>query len=315
MTQFIFTILVTSAVLLTSCNKEDDDPMVEMPQNIVELASATDDLSSLVAAVQRAGLANDLQADGPLTVFAPTNDAFQALLDSNDDWNSIDDIPVATLQTVLLFHVIEGEVMSTDLSDTYVKTLATGPNDEQISLQIETTGAIEFNGDAAPVSVDIEASNGVVHIIDMVMLPPNVVDLAINNTVFSSLVAALTDARHTTDFVSILSGDGPFTVFAPTNNAFQALLDSNEDWNGLGDIPIETLETVLTYHVVNGANVQSDELSDDQMITMLSGGDVTVDLSNGAKLDTTSDQSVSIIVTDVQGTNGVVHAVDTVLLP
>jgi transforming growth factor-beta-induced protein len=252
-----------------------------------------------------------LSGDGSFTVFAPTNEAFQALLDSNADWNSVEDIPVETLQAVLLFHVLSAEVRSTDLSDTYVNTLSTGPNDESLSLQVEVTGDIEFNGDAKPVVVDVEASNGVVHVIDKVMLPPNVVTLALNNAGFTSLVAALTDSRHTTDFVEVLTGDGPFTVFAPTNDAFQALLDSNADWNSLEDIDISVLEAVLLYHVV-GANVQSDELSNGDVPTL--GGTITIDLTNGAQIKT-STQTVNIILTDVQGWNGVVHAIDTVLLP
>ena len=87
------------------------------------------------------------------------------------------------------------------------------------------------------------------------------------------------------------------------------------EWNGLGDIPIETLDAVLKYHVVNEANVQSDELSNDQEIGMLSGGIATIDLEDGAKIETSSSQSINIIITDVQGTNGVIHAIDTVMLP
>jgi uncharacterized surface protein with fasciclin (FAS1) repeats len=286
-------------------------PKMDESNTIVDVA-VNNDLTSLVAAVTRAGLAEVLSGDGPFTVFAPTNDAFQALLDSNADWNSVDDIPVETLQAVLLFHVLSGEVRSGDLTDTYVNTLSTGPNDEALSLQVEVTGAIEFNGDAKPVLVDVEASNGVVHVIDKVMLPPNVVTLALNNAGFTSLVAALTDDRHTTNFVEVLSGDGPFTVFAPTNDAFQALLDSNTDWNSLGDIPIATLEAVLLYHVV-AANVQSDELENGDVTTL--GGTITIDLTNGAQIKTSSSQTVNIIIIDVQGSNGVVHAIDTVLLP
>ncbi len=288
-----------------------------LPKDITDLAIATPDLSSLVTALQKADLVGALQANGPFTVFAPTNAAFQALLDSNTSWNSLDDIPVETLKSVLLFHVLSGEVKSTDLSDTYVNTLATGPNDEPLSLQVEVTGAVEFNGDAKPITVDVQGSNGVVHIIDKVMLPPNVVTLALNNAGFTSLVTALTDTRHTTDFVSVLSGEGPFTIFAPTNAAFQALLDSNMMWNSLADIPIATLDAVLKYHVVNGANVQADQLTNGDVTTL--GGTVTIDLTSGAQIKTSSMQTVNILVgaatNDVQGTNGVVHAIDMVLLP
>ncbi len=287
--------------------------MDDLPKDITDLAIGTDNLSTLVAALQKADLVSALQADGPFTVFAPTNDAFQTLLDSNSDWNSLDDIPVATLTQVLLFHVLDQKVLSTDLTDTYVNTLAKGPNDEPLSLQVEVTGGVQFNGDSAPIDVNILGSNGVVHTIDKVMLPPNVVTIASNNSAFSSLVAALTDSRHTTDFVALLTGDGPYTIFAPTNDAFQALLDSDPTWNTIADIPIGTLDAVLKYHVVGSANVQADQLVNGDVTTL--GGTITIDLTSGAQIQTSSMQTVNIVITDVQGSNGVIHAVDKVLLP
>ena len=309
--------LMVNLFAFTACDSDDDTtdptPMPE-PMDIVETAIATDDLSILVDAVTQAGLVSTLQGDGPFTVFAPTNAAFQDLLDSNPDWNSLSDIDNATLTNVLLFHVLAADVKAADLSDSYVTSLATGPNDEQIVLQVDVTGGVKFNGTTNPITTDVSTTNGTVHIIDQVMLPPNVVNLALNNPIFSTLVAALTRSDLTTDYVSVLSGDGPFTVFAPTNDAFQALLDSNADWNSLDDIPVATLEAVLNYHVVNGANVQSKELTDDQEVAAI-GGMLKIDLTDGAKVETTSNQSVSIVLTDAQGSNGVVHVVDQVLLP
>jgi transforming growth factor-beta-induced protein len=316
---FLFLSLMSLSVFtFTSCDKEEEPP-VDTSKNIVELAQETDDLSSLVEALTDSRHTTDfaavLSGTDAYTVFAPNNAAFQALLDSNNDWNTIADIPIETLDAVLKYHVVAGTVMAADLTAGYANTISMGPNDEAISLQIDVAPMVKFNGTTSPITTDVEANNGVVHIVDQVMLPPNVVNHALNSPGFSILVAALTDSRHTTDYVSVLTGAGPFTVFAPTNDAFQALLDSNPDWNSLADIDITTLEAVLNYHVVNGANVQSDELVDGQNVTMLSTGTVTVDLSAGAKLTTSSNQSVSITGTDVQGSNGVVHIVDQVLLP
>lgn len=311
MNKKFFLLLPLLALIFVSSCKEDDPDTDNTELNIVETALATSDLSLLVEALQAANLVSALEGPGPFTVFAPTNAAFQDLLDSNPAWNSISDIPVDVLQSVLLFHVVSGEVRAADLSDTYVNTLSTGPNSEYLSLQVDVTGGVLFNGIAEPVLTDIETSNGVVHVIDAVMLPKNIPGFALSNPNFSTLVAALTDSRHTTDYVTLLSGAGPFTVFAPTNAAFQALLDSEPTWNSLADIDINVLEAVLNYHVVNGANVQADQLTDGQDITMFGGGTVTVDLSAGAKLNGT----VNIILTDVQGTNGVVHAIDAVLIP
>lgn len=304
------------AVLFQSCS-DDEDVMQTVPTNTIVDVAMANNLTSLVAAATRANLVSTLSSEGNFTVFAPTNVAFQELLDSNPAWNTVNDIPVETLEAVLLFHTLDSKVMSTDLSDTYVNTLSTGPNGEPLSLQVKVSGGVAFNGDASPTAVDVDASNGVVHVINKVMLPPNVVTLALNNAGFTSLVAALTDSRHTTDFVSVLSVNGPFTIFAPTNNAFQNLLDSNPDWNTLADVPVATLDAVLKYHVVNGLNVQANQLTNGAVPVI--GGSITVDLSNGAQIKTTSNQTVNILVgaatNDVQGTNGVIHAIDAVLLP
>lgn len=311
---FFLGLMCLNLFMFTSCGDDEEDDPTSVVVDIVATAGATDNLSSLVAAVTQAGLVETLQGDGPFTVFAPTNEAFQALLDSNADWNSLADIDDATLGDILKFHVLAADVKAAGLTDSYQPTVSTGPNGEAISLQVDVTGGVVFNGSAEPITTDVEATNGTVHIIDEVMLRPTVVNHALNNPAFSSLVAALTRTDLTTDFVGLLSEDGPYTVFAPTNDAFQALLDSNNDWATLADIPVETLDAVLRYHVISGINVQADQLTDGQVVATYGGNELTVDLSDGAKLTTASAQSVDIIITDVQGTNGVVHAVSSVLL-
>lgn len=304
----LFLILVS----VSACS-EDDDPMDE-PMTIVETAQATDDLSLLVEAVIAADLVDALNS-GTFTVFAPNNAAFQALLDSDPTWNAIEDIPVSVLTSVLLFHVVEGEVRAGDLSDTYVNTLSTGPNSEPLSLQVTTTGGVTFDGDALPLTTDVEASNGVVHIIDKVMMPNSLVEFALGNPDFSTLVQALTRPSFNGVFVTTLSGVGPFTVFAPNNAAFDALIAAVPAWNSLDDIDDATLQAVLSYHVFDGGNVQADQLSDGQTITMFSGDDLTFDLSSGAAISTPGNTDpVNILLTDVQGTNGVIHVVENVLL-
>ena len=161
---------------VTSCNDDDDhthdhndDNHTDMPTlNIVELAQETAALSTLVDAVLSQNLQGTLSSDGPFTVFAPTNDAFVALLNSNDDWNALEDIDSALVYDVLTYHVIPAKVLSTELAEGAVSTLN---GDITISLsdgaQIETTSGQTVN----ITSVDIEATNGVVHLIDAVLLP------------------------------------------------------------------------------------------------------------------------------------------------
>jgi len=311
-------ILFASGISLTSCgDDETSDDMVSEEMSILETALNTDteNLSLFVEAVSQVGLTATFDQNGPFTVFAPTNGAFQALLDSNSGWNSLSDIDNATLTNVLLFHLLGAELESTDLVDSYVTTAATGPNNEQISLQIDVTGGIVLNGSALPVDTDIVASNGIIHVIDEVMLPPSVVELAANNAGFSSLIAALSRTDLSIGLIAMLSGDGPFTVFAPTDAAFQDLLDTNINWGSVNDIPADLLETILLYHVVAESNVQSDQLSQGQTIITWGENTFDIDLENEPEIQTGSGQFVNIILTDIQGWNGVIHAIDEVLIP
>lgn len=306
---------------LIACDDDDDDVLTPTPtptvKNIAEIASSDSRTDSLVVALSVADLVSTFQASGTFTVFAPTNEAFRNLLATNNDWNQISDIDKATLTSVLTYHVLGSTVKSTDLSDDmYATTINTsGPNGVNTSLFVETSNGVTINNSSKVMQADIMASNGVIHIIDRVLLPPNVVDIALADDRFSSLVAALTAYNFT--YTTTLSGNGPFTIFAPTNEAFTTLLNSNSSWNTLNDIPEATLQAVLEYHVVSGANVQASQLSQGQTIGTLGGSDLTVDLTNGAQLQTeeSSQGNVNIIITDVQATNGVVHAVNQVLLP
>jgi len=311
------TLFVFSLFILSSCGDDEivePNPVTPTP-NAVEFASDNADFSSLVAAVSQAGLVETLSGDGPFTIFAPTNAAFQALLDSNADWNSLADIPNDVLTTVLTYHVVSGNVKSTDLSTGYVESLSATPFDATASLFVNTEGGVTINGDVTVVGADNEVSNGVIHAVDKVILPPNVVTFATSNPAFTSLVAALTRADLMTDFVAALTGEGPFTVFAPTNDAFQALLDSNDDWAALADVPVAVLEDVLKYHVTTAGNVRSTDLTNGQEVpTLLTDENFTIDLTDGAKI-IAGGNTANIIITDVQGQNGVVHAIDAVLIP
>lgn len=158
--------------LVTSCNDDDDDGTTEPTQpteNIVELAQATSSLSTLVDAVVSQNLQGTLSGDGPFTVFAPTNEAFAGLLDSNPDWNTLADIDSALVYDVLLYHVVSGNVLSSDLSEGDVPTLGGGNITISLSngAQIVTTSGQTVD----IIDVDIEATNGVVHVIDEVLLP------------------------------------------------------------------------------------------------------------------------------------------------
>jgi len=311
--KFLLPALFLGAVAsFSSCSDDDDDVVVQ--KNIVELAQGDTNLSSLVAAVVRAGLVDALSdANANYTVFAPTNAAFSTFLTANG-FASVDEVPVAVLTQVLLNHVVASELKAADLTTGYVSTLATfGTTTANLSLYVNTTGGVTLNGGASVATADVDANNGVVHVIDKVIGLPTVVTFATSNPDFSILVQALTRPDLTTNFVEILSGAGPFTVFAPTNAAFAALL-TELGVASLNDIPVATLEAVLTYHVV-GANVRAAALSEGQVVTTLNGGTFTIGLSGGPKITDANNRVANIVATDVQGANGVVHVLDKVILP
>ena len=315
--------------VLSSCTKENileegepDNLAIESRSNtIVDIALSNPDFSILVDAVVRAGLVDALSGPGPFTVFAPTNTAFQAFLSANG-FNNVNEVPVPLLTTILTTHVLSGEFFAANISTGYFNTLATSPApySRPTDIFIQKTSGVTINGSINVVVADVDASNGVVHVVDKVIAPSDVLTLALSNPNFSILVQALTRPDLSTDFVSVLSGNGPFTILAPTNAAFQALLNSNPAWNTLNDIPAATLEAVLKYHVAAGVNYTADYLYRRPRVnTLLSGSSYTTTLAFGGgglsiRVLAASNQA-NVIAADVQGQNGVIHAIDTVILP
>lgn len=301
-------------VMLLSCDSSTDP--IEMPKSAYDLASADSDLSSLKAAIDKAGLATTLNGAGNFTVFAPSNAAFSQFLTANG-FASLNDVPNALLKEVLLNHVLATKVMAAQITTGYVSTLAKGgaSTTRNLSMYLNISNGVKINGTSTVTAADIMASNGVVHKVDKVIGLPTIVTHAAANPEFSSLVAALT-RPDMPNFVSILSGtaSSPFTVFAPTNAAFGSLL-SELGLANLAAVPQATLENVLKYHVVAGANVASTDLTNNMVVTTFQGGTFTITTTGGAKIKDANNRTSNIILTDVQCSNGIIHAVDKVLLP
>ncbi|MCF8715187.1 fasciclin domain-containing protein [Joostella atrarenae] len=296
---------------LASCSDDDDNNQTppEGELTITETAASDAELSILVAALVKTGLDDTLNEEGTFTVLAPTNQAFQ-----DAGITDVDAVSNDVLTNILLNHVFSEELASSELSTMYKNTLATGPDDNQISMFINTDGGVTFNGTSMPTTVDIMASNGIIHKVNGVLNIPTIVDHAAANPNFSILVEAL--GRFGDQYLDLLSGTegSPFTVFAPTNEAFTNLL-SMLGVSSLDEIDDATLETVLTYHVVAGANATSGTLSDGQMITTAQGDDVTIMTSDGVQVMDATETPANVIAPDVQAGNGVIHAIDKVLLP
>jgi uncharacterized surface protein with fasciclin (FAS1) repeats len=294
---------------MAACGGGGDDGGTH-PGNIVQVAQKDSRFSTLVEAVQAAGLADTLSAPGPLTVFAPTNDAFAALLAelglSKDQLLS----NKALLTAVLKYHVVSGSVSSTQLPIGKPIMPAAGGFFKADKVGADLVITDGRNRTSKIVQADIPASNGVIHAIDKVLLPADktVVQVAAVNPDFSILVEAVTAAG----LADTLSAPGPFTVFAPTNAAFASLLAelglTKEQL--LGNKAL--LTKVLTYHVVPGLVLKA-QVPLNTPITTVEGE--TFQVSSTLVVTDRRSRMANITAADILASNGVVHVIDKVILP
>jgi transforming growth factor-beta-induced protein len=303
----VLALTLVSVITLNSCEKEEETP--KPTKDIVELAQATSALSTLVTAITTAELASTFKGTGPYTVFAPSNAAFEKLEEG------VLDILIANptvLADLLKYHVVSGKKMSADLAAGSLQTLLMG---KSIAVSV-SMGSVKLNGSSNVTTADVDATNGVVHIIDEVLLPEgfqlpkkSIAELASETPSLSILKDALTKFPN---LVSALSGSGSFTVFAPTNDAFTALLGVIGQ-TGLDDIPESVIERLLKYHVIAGASLKSTDLSDGQTAaTLLSDQDkLTVDINGTA----VKINNANVTSANVEASNGIIHIVDAVLVP
>jgi transforming growth factor-beta-induced protein len=293
--------LLMGSSILVSCDKESDEMTPVKDMTIAEYASSDANFSTLVQALAKANLVNVLNGEGNFTVFAPTNQAFSNLF-TQLGVTGIADLSAETLTPILLYHVLGEEKKSTMLTGGYYNTLSPAQG-SYASMMISLNSGVKINKETTVVAADVDVKNGVIHAIDKVLLPPTVVDQAISNDSFSILVQAVVKAG----LAGTLSGNGPFTIFAPTNAAFQSLF-TKLGISGLNDLTAEQLVPILKYHVVSG-NVRSNQLAAGSVATL--NGSFSVTLTPSPAINTSSD----ILATDVQATNGVIHVIDEVLLP
>ena len=274
-------------------------------KDIVDTAVAAGSFKTLVSAVQAAGLESTLRGAGPFTVFAPNDDAFKKVPDFL--LTKLVSAPYKTeLGLILKYHVLSGKVPAADVlgKNQSVDTVAGA------KLGVDGSGGmVKLNGGTTVTTADVAASNGVIHIIDGVLLP-TIVDTASKyvdgETKFSTLVTALTAAG----LVDTLNGPGPFTVFAPTDKAFADLKAQ------IGDTAFNAiladkaaLTNILTYHVVSGAVYEKDVMAG--AVKTVQGDNITIGTTGGV----TINESSKVVFTDLPNRNGVIHVIDKVLLP
>jgi uncharacterized surface protein with fasciclin (FAS1) repeats len=312
-------LVAATAAVVTACGGSDDPPP---PGNLAQVAT-DNGFTALVAAADKAGLVPALtDANASLTVFAPTDAAFTTLATSLGfaDANAmVAALDGATLAKILTYHVLPARKDAAALAagGTTEATLYNFPGTTPATLGVSTTNGVELTdavyNTATVTTADVAASNGVIHVIDKVLVPPGVltvVQMAQTNPAFSILVEAVVKA----DLAGALSASGPFTVFAPTNDAFAAALGelmlTKEEL-----LASPSLGAILTYHVLSGEVLAADviALPKPATVTTLNGATFSV----GADLGITDGvgRTATLLATDVIGSNGVIHVIDKVLLP
>ncbi|MBS3748439.1 MAG: fasciclin domain-containing protein [Candidatus Thermoplasmatota archaeon] len=289
--------LTISVLAFSGCIEEEVE---EEPKNIVETAIASDDFNTLVEALTTADLVTTLKDETEeFTVFAPTDAAFDKL-----DESFLTDLlenEIDQLIDILTYHLLSGRVMAEDITgDIRVETI----QGKYIDITID--GSTVYINDAMVTTTDIECSNGVIHVIDTVLVPKdNIVETAIANDNFDTLVSAVVTAGLDT---TLSDESTQFTVFAPTDAAF-AELDS-EYLNNLVQNDTANLTKILTYHVLSG-EVLSTDLSDGMTAETVQGSEITVTIEDG---NVYVDEAM-VTVADVECSNGIIHIINKVITP
>ena len=319
MKRSVLAVVLAVMVMATACTPVAPAPSAAQPQptavpveptqapepmakDIVDTAVANGSFTTLVAAVQAAGLVDTLKGAGPFTVFAPTDEAFKKLPAGTVEALLKDP---AKLKDILLYHVVAGQVMAADAAKLTTADTVLG---KPLAIKV-ADGKVMIN-DATVAAADVAASNGVIHVIDTVLLPPaeeamakDIVDTAIANGSFTTLVAAVQAAG----LVDTLKGAGPFTVFAPTDEAFKKLPAGTVE--ALLKDPAK-LKDILLYHVVAGQVMAADAAKLTTADTVL-GKPITIKVADGKVMI----NDATVAAADVAASNGVIHVIDTVLLP
>jgi uncharacterized surface protein with fasciclin (FAS1) repeats len=305
---FVGAVLILS--LFAACKKDHNPTPTPVDNTITGIVSSNASFSLLKSAVVKAGLASTLSGTGPFTVFAPSDTAFAG---SGITAATIAALSGDQLKTILLYHTIPAKILAADVpAGPNAKVITAGGDSVFVTKNVH---GVFVNG--IPVTqADIMASNGVIHAIARVLMPPvgNLVQAAQADTSLTYLVAAVVRASSgSADLVSIISTGGIFTIFAPTNDAFRAAGFPTIDAINAADP--DQLATILTYHAISG-RIFSSDLSEGEQATTVNGESVTISLDGGAAVKGSSNSTKSnITATNIVASNGVIHKIDQVLLP
>mgnify|MGYP000515554300 CR=1 FL=1 len=315
-------VLIFIGSITSSCKLDDGTNTVPIPDtDLITIAAADGDLSTLVIALEKVDLTNTLKETGPFTILAPTDAAFSSFLSANGFAN-LDAVPVATLRQVLLNHVVSGRIDSSpliNLQRNYLQTLADGPSGSKLSLYFDAVNGVTFNDISTVTEADVAAKNGIIHIVDQVIGLPTLDTFINSDENFEIFGSALDVVAPLSDIPNSIkeSSEGPYTVFIPVEEAFNNLLATNDDWNFVSDIEENLLTAVIEHHFLNG-NLRSTNIVAGETETTIEGDTIEFVSSDGELqiIDGAGNEGTVVGITDIQAINGVIHVTtNNVLLP
>lgn len=312
--KFINKLAILLVIALTVFSCDEDDKIYPVTNEIKSISDilAENNLSIFEEALTLVEANATINVnDGNHTVYAPTNEAFNALF-SKLGVTSLDEID--NLETLILYHIREARIpeFSNNLTTGYIDMLATDPTGNNLSLHINTEDdGLLLNGTASTVEglYDLGATNGIVHTINTVLIPPMIPDVAEANSDYSTFVSAIKQVA----LEETLRGEGPFTVFVPTNIAFTSFMQAVQSELGyasLSEVPEDLLKPVLEYHIIKDENSLIGDMNGQEKVTV-QGETIAI---NGTVIDDKSEVDANVTLSDIQMVNGIVHVIDRVLL-
>lgn len=299
-----FLAITLVSISFAACEKSDD----VKSKDIIEVASADPQYSTLVGAITKAELVTTLKGMGPFTVFAPNNSAF-----TKAGITSLSGLTKDALTPILTSHVLSGKILANDVKSGAKQSLNAGNN---IYFSVNSSG-VYINGNIKVIATNINASNGVIHVIDNVIIPPSktLVEIAASDPNFSELVSLVQAADASVAQALSSASQTGLTLFAPTNAAFTELYKTTPKATLLNPENKQLLTNVLLYHVVPGRVFSTDLPNISGEVATVNSAKISFDLSGSPKVVGKSSGSANIISVNLLGTNGVIHVIDKVLLP
>lgn len=308
-------LLALSITTFTAC---DDDDILTADEGFIEYLDANQEYSLFRDALDEADLIDNIRLfPREVTFFVPNNTAMTNFLQANG-YSDLEAVPDDLLEATLRNHILEFVVRAAEFQTAYYATNNDVREDDvQVAMYIDASNGVVINGEVNVIDADQLTDDGVVHEVDQVILPASVATFAMADTNLSIFFAALEVVDNDGSLVEMLSDldEGPFTVLIPTNAAFQDFLASNPQWVNLEDIDETTLRSVLLYHLIAGDRLLSSEITDNDPILTESGGTVEFERIGTNLRIIAGGNTANVLLADVIAENGVIYAIDTVILP